>query len=301
MTPEQVLNDIRSKRVKKAIIDTDAYNEMDDQYAIAYAASSDKIDLLSVNAAPFFNWRSTSFEDGMEKSYDEAVRVLETIGMAGKIPVYRGSRTRIGDNPGFAPSESEAADNIIRSARELDEPLYVMAIGAITNVASALLKDPSIAGKIVIIWLGGHCLDREALDEFNLIQDYAAGQIISNLDVPLVMLPAFDHGTCALLASRKDMDRITGDSPAAVFFRETLPREFSGEGYNEGWHKIIWDIAAPGVLAVPEAYEFSVIPAPVFAEGGKYAFDPTRRKILYMDTVDKEPIFTDVFGLISNL
>ena len=39
-----------------------------------------------------------------------------------------------------------------------DEPLYVVAIGAITNVASALLTEPALAGKIVVVWLGGHAL-----------------------------------------------------------------------------------------------------------------------------------------------
>ena len=40
--------------VKKIILDTDTYNEIDDQFALAYAMlSKDKVDLLSVNAAPF--------------------------------------------------------------------------------------------------------------------------------------------------------------------------------------------------------------------------------------------------------
>ena len=60
MTPEQILADIRTDRVKKVIVDTDTFNEMDDQYAVAYAVASPKMDVLAINAAPFHNGRSTS-------------------------------------------------------------------------------------------------------------------------------------------------------------------------------------------------------------------------------------------------
>ena len=300
MTPEQILEDIKTDRVKKVIIDSDTYNEIDDQYAIAYALASPQLDVLAVNAAPFHNWRSSSFEDGMEKSYAEINRVLATVGKT--CPVFKGSRTRISDDPDLAPVDSEAARNIIATAKSLDEPLYVLALGAITNVVSALLLDSSIAHRICVIWLGGHCLDREALDEFNLRQDYAAGQYLLNLDVPFVMLPAFDHGTCALLTDAVEMrERIRGESAAGDFFREILPRELSGDAYNDEWKKILWDVAAPAVLCVPRAYKFSVIPAPVFADGERYAFDRTRRRIVYMDELDRDIVLGDVFERLSEL
>lgn len=301
MTPEKILSDIRSDRVKKVIVDSDTYNEMDDQYAIAYAIASDKMEVLALNAAPFHNSRSDGFEDGMEKSYDEILRVLEHIGKTGQYPVFKGSRTRINDDPEFGPVDSPAARNIIKVAHELDEPLYVLATGAITNVTSAVLMDPSIREKICVVWLGGHCIDYHDLYEFNLDQDYAAGQLMLNLDVPLVMLPACDHGTRAIEVRLPDMQGIKGDSPAAVFFRETLPEEFNGDYYENGWERVIWDIAAPGVISVPEAFEFSVIPAPVFQDNRTYGFDRTRRKIVYMDKVDRDLILKDTFGLLSTL
>ena len=302
MTPEKILEDIYSDRRKKVIIDSDTYNEIDDQYAIAYAAASPGLDVLAVNAAPFHNRRSESFEDGMEKSYAEIERVLDTVRMTGRFPVFKGSRRRIGDDADFAPVDSPAARNIVKTAKELDEPLYILALGAITNVVSALLLDPTIARRVCVIWLGGHCLDREALDEFNLVQDYAAGQLLLNLNVPYVMLPAFDHGTCALLTDAIEMrERIKGESAAGDFFRETLPRELSGDAYTDDWKKILWDVAAPAVLCVPHAFSFSVIPAPVFADGGRYAFDKTRRRIVYMESLDRDIVFDDVFSRLSEL
>ena len=50
----------------------------------------------------------------------------------------------------------DAADNIINTVMNSDERIYIVAIGAITNVASAIIKCPEIANKAVVIWLGGH-------------------------------------------------------------------------------------------------------------------------------------------------
>ena len=57
MTLNEILEDLRSDRVKKVIMDCDAYNDIDDQYAIAFALGSDKMDVLGVNAVLFNNYR----------------------------------------------------------------------------------------------------------------------------------------------------------------------------------------------------------------------------------------------------
>lgn len=301
MTLERILEDLKTPRVKKVIVDSDTYNEMDDQYAIAYAIGSDKMDVIALNAAPFKNDRSESFEDGMEKSYDEILRVLDHIEKVGEYPAYKGSRTRIEDDPEHGPVDSPAARVIIEAAHKYDEIVYVLTTGACTNVASAIMLDPSIKENICVVWLGGHCLDFRDLGEFNLAQDYAAGQIMLNSGVPLILLPACDHGTSALVTRLPDMQGIKGDSKACVFFRETLPEEFNGDYYENGWERVIWDIAAPGVIAVPHGYTFSIIPAPVFGDNYQYAFDKTRHKIIYMDKVDRDIVLADTFAAIGTL
>lgn len=75
-----------------AILDTDTYNEIDDQFALIYALLSPEcINLRGVTAAPFLNSRSTSPADGMERSYQEIVRIVELMGFAGKVPTFRGA------------------------------------------------------------------------------------------------------------------------------------------------------------------------------------------------------------------
>ena len=76
MNVREILADIKSPRKKKIILDTDTFNEIDDQYALAYCYVADSMDLLAVTAAPFYNDKSINHEDGMIKSYNEIKRVL---------------------------------------------------------------------------------------------------------------------------------------------------------------------------------------------------------------------------------
>ena len=67
--------------VVRVVLDTDTANEIDDQFAIAWALlSPDRISVEAIYAAPFFaDWHpgSDSPAEGMEKSYDEILRVLD--------------------------------------------------------------------------------------------------------------------------------------------------------------------------------------------------------------------------------
>lgn len=75
------------------VLDTDTYNEIDDQYALSYLVKSgDKLHLKAVYAAPFFNEKSTGPEDGMEKSYQEILHILTLLEKEEyKERVYKGS------------------------------------------------------------------------------------------------------------------------------------------------------------------------------------------------------------------
>ena len=64
----------------RMVLDTDTYNEIDDQFAVAYAmCSPEKLTVEAIYAAPFLNERSTGPGDGMVKSYEEILRLLERL------------------------------------------------------------------------------------------------------------------------------------------------------------------------------------------------------------------------------
>jgi inosine-uridine nucleoside N-ribohydrolase len=172
------------------VLDTDTYNEVDDQFALCYALSSpERLIVEGVYAAPFFNDRSTGPADGMEKSYNEILRLLGKMNVSTEGFVFKGSDRYLTDMD--TPVESEAARDLIKKAlsRSTDEPLYVVAIGAITNVASAILLEPEITKKIVVVWLGGHPLYWNDTREFNLYQDVDAARVIFGSGVPVVQIP----------------------------------------------------------------------------------------------------------------
>ena len=156
MTIEQRLKNLSVPKGKIDVaLDTDTYNEIDDQFALAYLLSSkEKLNTKAIYAAPFFNARSNGPEEGMEKSYAEIKNILSL--MKENVEVFKGSKSYLADEN--TPVESDAADDLIKRAKSYsaEKPLYVVAIGAITNIASALIKAPEIAENIVIVWLGGH-------------------------------------------------------------------------------------------------------------------------------------------------
>ena len=118
-----------AKHIAHCVLDTDTYNEVDDQFALTYAfLAKESLELEAVYAAPFHNSRSTGPEDGMVKSYEEIHRVLERLGGVPKGFVFEGSRKWLKDSDG--PVESPAAQDLIKRAmaRPDDaEPLYRMA------------------------------------------------------------------------------------------------------------------------------------------------------------------------------
>ncbi|MCI0534738.1 MAG: nucleoside hydrolase [Verrucomicrobiales bacterium] len=174
------------------VLDADMFNEVDDQFALAYAVRApERIRLLAVCAAPFLNQRSTSAGDGMEKSYRETERVLKVMEVGRVNLVFRGSDRFLPDRR--TPVDSPAARQIIKLAHEpRDGPLHVVGLGAASNLASALLLDPTITNRVVFVWIGGHPHSWPHARDFNLKQDIAAAQVLFDSGVPLVHIPAGD-------------------------------------------------------------------------------------------------------------
>ncbi|MEM1444756.1 MAG: nucleoside hydrolase, partial [Planctomycetota bacterium] len=226
------------------VLDTDTYNEIDDQFALSYALlSSPRLNLEAVYAAPFENHISRSPEDGMNKSYAEILRIFDVMGLAGSRLVLRGSEQWL--NRLDHPVKSEACDDLIDRARHRanDSPLYVVSIGAPTNVASALLAAPDIRKKIVVLWLGGHPLYWHDAREFNLLQNLVASRVLFDSGVPLILFP------CKLVA---EMVRTTiselethlrGTSRIGDYLTDIFVEHLKDSPTQAGLSKEIWDLA----------------------------------------------------------
>lgn len=228
------------------ILDTDAFNEIDDQFAIAYMIkSSEKLNVKGICAAPFFNSNSDSPKDGMEKSYDEIKKLLNLMDKGDIIQnVFKGSDRYLTDEK--TPVESDAARFIADLASEYsaDRPLYIVSIGAITNVASAILMNPEIVDKTVVVWLGGHSLEYYDTKEFNMMQDVAAARVIFGCGVPLVQLPCMGVVDVFRMSKSELEYWLKGNNKLADYLAENTISAAEKYASGKPWSRVIWDVTA---------------------------------------------------------
>lgn len=280
------------------VLDTDTYNEVDDQFALCLSLlSPDRVTLRAVYAAPFHNSRSTGPEDGMVKSYDEIVRLLGTVNVKPEGFVFEGSRGYLPD--GETPVDSPAARDLVARAmaRPDGDPLYVVAIGCITNVASALLMEPRLVEKIVVVWLAGHEFGWPDTREFNMMQDIPASQIILDSGVPLVLVPCMGVAS-HMTASVYELNACIGGKNALCDALCELFAAYSDNHY--GWAKEIWDAAAVAALAHPEWAPTELVHSPILSEDNRYSFDNRRHFIRVVRRLNRTEIFRDMFTRLSN-
>ena len=91
-----ILNLLKPRKGKvRAVLDTDTYNEIDDQFALVQMMlSTDRIKVEAIYPAPFsMNDRSDHPGKGMELSYDEILRCLERINISPEGLVHKGVRS----------------------------------------------------------------------------------------------------------------------------------------------------------------------------------------------------------------
>lgn len=281
----------------RLVIDSDAFNEVDDQFAIAYALrSAEKLDVCAVTAAPFYNWNSTSPGEGMEKSYNEVFKIYELMGLSSAPEVYRGS-DRYMEQAG-RPVASEAAESIVRLALESpkDRPLYVAAIGAITNVASAIALCPQIIERIVLVWLGPNAYWYPNHRIFNVSQDYLASSLIYSCGVPLVILPC--HGVAShLLTTPYEIDAcLRGQNRLGDYFSEMIRGRHTRFGQDRaGWSKVLWDVSAIAWLLSEEWAPARIRMAPTLRADFSYGYESPTHIYKEVYWIDRSQVFMDMF------
>lgn len=282
------------------ILDTDTYNEIDDQFALVYALlTPERVNLRGVTAAPFLNDRSTSPADGMEKSFQEIVRIVRLMGFAGKVPAFRGATSFLPDRN--TPVRSEAVDFIIAEAKRAcgrGEKLFVVAIGAITNVASALLVAPEIARDIVVVWLGGHDYEQPENHEFNLYEDVPAAQTVIDSEAAYVRIPCF-HVASALTNTVEELERELADCGEPGRYLFTIFRDYVGERKYE--KKVIWDISAVSFLTSPESTQWEIVPREKLGDDSTW-LSPAEdgRTMLIARKIDRKALFEDIYARLRN-
>jgi purine nucleosidase len=311
--PEQVLLQrlqhpapSKKKRVRM-VLDTDTYNEIDDQFAVIYALfSPEQLKVEAIYAAPFSNDRSTGPGDGMEKSYAEILRLLERVNVSPQGLVFRGASEYLSKMKTIERSPA-VLDLIERAlASPENDPLYVVGIGAITNVAAALMLEPEILRHIVVVWLGGHLHALPHTVEFNLMQDVKASQLMFDSGVPLVQIPCYGVAS-HLLTTKAELEvTLKGRNAISDFLYERFC-EYSQDHF--AWGKEIWDISTIGYLLNEEWVPSRIVPSPLLTGDLELTLQPHFKvtgNLVFQQAVNRHsmreawflhrnPIFRDLF------
>ncbi len=285
------------------VLDTDTYNEIDDQFALSYLlGSADKLNLRAVCAAPFHNAKSEGPADGMEKSFQEIHHILQLTGKQEYAQqVYRGSTMWLPDEN--TPVLSEAAEKLTALAMEYtpQKPLYVVAIGAITNVASAILLKPEITDRIVIVWLGGNAHHWPDNREFNCQQDVAAARVVFGSGAAMVQLPCIGVVSSFTTSAGELEMFLRGRNKLCDYLVDIVERDGAAESPYKTWTRVIWDVTAVGWLLDGDFMKDRLVPSPIPQYDHHYSFDCSRHFIRYVYAVNRDALFEDLFAKLTAL
>lgn len=331
----------------RVVIDTDAANEIDDQFALAWALlSPEQITVEAVIAEPYsfahlrptllkafqetaedvgesagaftddirawavrlrrLNLRPEDIDfvgpaEGMERSFQEIERVFDAVGMSTTDLVYRGSPTYL-PRPGQSV-ESEGARRIIEAASGPENgPLYVLAIGCVTNLASALLIEPEIARRIVVVWTSGYpsWVPASNASSLNLVQDLAASRLLFESGVPLVYLPGYHIGAQLRLSLPEMESFVRGNGAIGEYLYHLYThnpihtQRGIGDHFGRSW--VMWDMINVAWVLNPGWVPSELVPTPRLGEDLRWHQQTGPAPLMRQaHGIDRDGIFRDFF------
>lgn len=283
---------IPKEKQVRVIIDTDAKNEADDQYAVVQALLSPKLDNVGFIAA-----RYGALEDSVARSYAELEKIFNLMGLEKEAMLYHGAQNALKDE--FTPEDSQGARFIIREAfKEDDRPLFVLFLGGITDLASAYLLEPGIAKRLTAVWIGGGPYPCGG-DEFNLWNDMNAANVVFSSPIELWQVPQNVYKQAAVtLAELEYRVRPCGDIGRYLF--EQLDEFNQCEGvrkmeYFTGERYILGDSPAVGLLLYGDSASYQWRQAPRIASDMTYVHHGASRPIRVYDHIDQRLLMEDFY------
>lgn len=293
----------------RVVFDTDANNELDDQHALAYLLfNGDIFDVVGVTVNATYNGGD------INGHYEEAKRIMQLCNLYGKIPLLKGANGSFSSIRPEVKEEgfdgSQAVNFIIEQAHKAgNERLVLLPVGKLTNIALALEKDPSIASKVRIVWLGSNYPEP---GEYNQDNDTASLNYILNSAVPFEMVTVRygkQSGTSAVTTNRGEIGRqMPGLGPkAAVAVTGRHGGTFTNFGdyavdlfkhietHDASGTRALFDMAAVAIVKNPEWARKSNIPAPVLIDNKWVERPRNPRRIAVWEHFDKQAIIRDFY------
>ncbi len=278
------------KQKFNVILDTDTYNECDDQFALAYMIKNQEIfNIEAITVAPYSHKdRNETVISGQEKSYNEILKICNWLNFDTTNKVFKGAEDYFTN--GYDET-NDAVNKIIELAQKNDKT-YIMAIGAITNVALAIKKEPKIINKIEVVWLGGHSLLQNNNLEFNFRQDVNAVKIIFDSKVRLTIIPCKNVAS-NLRTSIYELNYYLKD-------KSELCNYLIDRFYNDGYHEIqerrvLWDISVIAYMINKKWFTSEDISCPNIKKDTSYELTTNNHKIKMVNYIDVKEVYNDLF------
>lgn len=282
------------KEKVNVILDTDTYNECDDQFALAYLLKNQyKFNIEAITVAPYSHQsRNVSVREGQELSYNEILKICKWLNFNINNKVFKGSTDYICN--GYNETD-DSVNKIVEIALKNDKT-YILGIGAITNIALAIKKEPKIIDKIEIIWLGGNELGYKDNLEYNFRQDVEAVKIVLESQVKLTILP------CKNIVSnlRIDINTLKENIGNKSELCDYLIKRF----YNDGYHgaqesRVIWDISAIAYMINKNWFETKEISSPNIKEDTSYEITQNKHNVTFVTKLNRDKIYEDLFNKLG--
>ena len=235
--------------------------------------------------------------DGMEQSYREIVNVLGMLPPDLSPATFRGSETFMPE--GTEAVASPAAEDLVgRALVDRPGPLYVLALGALTNIASAILLEPDIIGNLVVIPLGGSPYEHGGYADFNFTLDIRSVRVVFDSGAAVVHVPGFFTSEMMRTTDAEMARYVRGRGDIGDYLYR-IYRDFVPD--VPGRSKPIWDLANGAYLIDPAWTESRLAPSPIFNDGLRYSFDHGRHPVRVLTRVDRDAVFSDLFRKLDAL
>lgn len=278
----------------RVIINTDAKNEVDDQYAIVHGLLTESFDLRGIIAAHFGTEKSPHSE---EDSYNEIQLLYSLMKLQNTPRTVHGAVKAMEDAQ--TPVDSEGARLIIEEAmKEDDRPLYIAFLGPLTDMASALLLEPKIAQKnIKVIWIGGGvwpCGDRE----YNLHNDIPSANCVFRSSVEVWQVPRPVYRMMPVSFTEL-YEKVYPCGEIGQYLCQNVIDHNNRKLAQPAEYRVLGDSPAIGLMLYSECGEWEWRPAPEFDEQMHYIHTGKNRPIRVYKNIDSRFILEDFFAKLN--
>ena len=290
---EKMENLICKKNKYNVILDTDTFNEADDQFALAYLLKSkDLFNIQAITIAPFRHekWQKT-VSDSIDASYSEACKIFDLLNIKNKSIIYKGSRDYLEN----VYNEKNPAVNKIIEIANTNKKTYILAIGCLTNIALALKSNPEIKDKIEIIWLGSNFLFGPNKD-FNFDQDVEAVKTVFESKVKLTVMPCSPI-TSNLMTSIYELEsELKGSNKLCDY----LCYRFYNRAYGPTKRWPLWDISVIAYMINKKWFNTMDVSCPYINDDNTFKLTENRHNIKFVNYLNANDIFKDLFNKLKD-